>query len=293
MELRILRYFIAIANEKNITRAADILHVTQPTLSRQIKELEDELGTVLLIRGKRSLTLTNDGMLLKKYAEDIVGIANRAEREFLGSKSDVSGSVAIGATEALGGLILAEYMKRFSEKYPEVQFDLYNAMADSIVERLDSGLSDIGLLLEPVDTTKYEFLRFDQNERWGILVNSEHEFFKRESIDVSELLYHPLMLPNRANVRNEILHWIGVEERQLKVIVNYNLLSNVVLAVEVGMGIAVCLNGALAVNHSPKLRFIPLVPERTTRSVLVWRKNHLLNPAAALFVKMISDNYEG
>ncbi len=205
MELRTLRYFIAIANEKSITKAAEILHITQPTLSRQIKDLEDELGTVLLIRGKRSLTLTNDGMLLKKYAADIVGIANRAEQEFLGSKSAVSGSVAIGATEALAGRILANYMKRFSDRHPEVQFELYNAMADSIVERLDSGMSDIGLLLEPVDTTKYEFLRFDRNERWGILVNSEHEFFGRDHVDVSELLSQPLMLPNRPNVRNEIL----------------------------------------------------------------------------------------
>lgn len=292
MELRTLRYFIAIANEKNITKAAEILHITQPTLSRQIKELEDELGTVLMIRGKRSLTLTNDGLLLKKYAEDIVGIANRAEQEFLGSKNSVSGSVAIGATEALGSRILARYMKQFSDKYPEVQFELYNAMADSIVERLDSGLSDIGLLLEPVDTTKYEFIRFDRNERWGILVNSEHEFFKRESVDVGELLSQPLMLPDRPNVRNEILHWLGVEERQLRVIINYNLLSNAVLMVEEDMGVAVCLNGALAVNHSPELRFIPLVPERTTRSVLVWRKNHLLSTAAALFVKMISEDHK-
>lgn len=292
MELRTLRYFIAIANEKNITKAAEILHITQPTLSRQIKELEDELGTVLMIRGKRSLTLTNDGLLLKKYAEDIVGIANRAEQEFFGSKNSVSGSVAIGATEALGSRILARYMKQFSDRYPEVQFELYNAMADSIVERLDSGLSDIGLLLEPVDTTKYEFIRFDRNERWGILVNSEHEFFKRESVDVGELLSQPLMLPDRPNVRNEILHWLGVEERQLRVIINYNLLSNAVLMVEEGMGVAVCLNGALAVNHSPELRFIPLVPERTTRSVLVWRKNHLLSPAAALFVKMISEDHK-
>lgn len=292
MEIRTLRYFIAVANEKNITKAADILHITQPTLSRQIKDLEDELGTVLLIRGKRSLTLTNDGMLLKKYAEDIVGIANRAEQEFLGSKNAVSGSIAIGATEALGGRILAEYMKRFSDKYPDVRFELYNAMADSIVERLDSGLSDIGLLLEPVDTTKYEFLRFDQNEQWGILVNSKHEFFNRDFVDVSELLDKPLMLPNRPNVRNEILHWLGAEERQLRVIINYNLLSNVVLAVEEGMGIAVCINGALAINHSSALKFIPLTPERATRSVLVWRKNHLLNPAAALFVKMISEDRE-
>ena len=292
MEIRTLRYFIAVANEKNITKAADILHITQPTLSRQIKDLEDELGTVLLIRGKRSLTLTNDGLLLKKYAEDIIGIANRAEQEFLTSKSAVSGTVAIGSTEALGGRILAEYMKRFSDKYPDVRFELYNAMADSIVERLDNGMSDIGLLLEPVDTTKYEFLRFDQNERWGVLVNSEHEFFERDHVDVSELLHQPLILPNRPKVRSEILHWLGAEERQLRVIIDYNLLSNVVLTVEAGMGIAICLDGAIAVKHSPELRFIPLVPARVTRSVLVWRKNHLLNPAAALFVKMISEDRE-
>lgn len=164
MELRTLRYFVAVANERNLTRAAEILHVTQPTLSRQIKDLEDELGTVLLIRGKRSLTLTDDGRLFRKYAEDIVEIANRAEREFLGEKGAVSGLVAIGATEALGVCVLAKIMKGFSDKYPEVQFELFNAMADNIKEKLDSGLLDLGLLLEPVDTAKYEFTRLSQKE---------------------------------------------------------------------------------------------------------------------------------
>lgn len=285
-------FVVAVANEKNLTRAAEILHVTQPTLSRQIKDLENELGTVLLIRGKRSLTLTNDGRLFRKYAEDIVEIVNRAEREFLGEKGAVNGLVAIGATEALGGCVLAKIIKDFSDKYPDVQFELFNAMADNIKEKLDSGLLDLGLLLEPVDTAKYEFTRLSQKETWGVLVNSSHRFARRKRLSPSELAVEPLILPNRPNVRGEILHWIGCDERQLKISVNYNLLSNAALLVEEGMGAAVCLDGALAVRHSARLRFIPFVPEHTTRSVLVWRKDHLLNPAAALFVKMALEYIE-
>ena len=287
MELRTLRYFLAVASEKNITRAVDILHVTQPTLSRQIRDLEEELGTTLFIRGKRSLFLTDDGYLFRQRAEDIVELADRTEREFTGRKSTISGFVTLGATESVSARILAGFMKEFSGQYPDVQFNLQNGMADNLLEGIDQGSVDLALVLEPVDTTKYEFLRLPQKERWGVLVNGSHPFAGRDSVNITELPDQPLMLPDRASSRKEILNWMGCDEHQLNILVNYNLLSNTALLVEEGMGIAVCLEGALSIHHSPELRFVPLVPERAIRGILIWKKNHVFNPATSLFIQMI------
>lgn len=287
MELRTLRYFLAVANEKNITKAADILHVTQPTLSRQLSDLERELGTVLVIRGKRSLTLTEDGVLFRQRAEDIVEMADRTEREFAGKKSRVSGAITLGAAESVSAKILAKFMKEFSGQYPEVEFNLVNGMADTLKEWVDQGTVDLALVLEPVDTTKYEFMRLAQKEVWGILVHRSHPFAGRDTVSVRELLDQPLMLPSRASSRREILNWIGEEEHRLNIVVNYNILSNTALLVEEGMGVAVCLDGALSIHHSPELRFIPLVPERFLRSVLIWKRNHVFNAATSLFIQMI------
>lgn len=196
MELRVLRYFLTVVNEENITRAADILHITQPTLSRQLIELERQLGTTLLIRGKRSITLTDDGLLFKQQAEEIVELAEKAENTFIVKKETLTGVIAIGATEAVGGRVLAKYMKRFREKYPKVQFDLYNDMADSIKDKMEKGLLDLGLLLGPVDTNKYEFMRLSKNETWGDSVakgpptgstgDNTRTGFERLSFDSSE-----------------------------------------------------------------------------------------------------------
>ena len=170
MELRVLRYFLTVADEGNITRAADILHVTQPTLSRQMMELEDEMGTPLLIRGKRSVTLTDEGFLFRQQAETIVELADKLEHTFTDRKDIICGTIRIGATEALGGRTLAVYMKEFREKYPNVQFDLYNGMADNIKEMTERGLLDLGLVMEPIDTSKFEYVRLPRKETWGILI---------------------------------------------------------------------------------------------------------------------------
>lgn len=279
MELRTLRYFLTTANEGNITKAAEILHVTQPTLSRQLMELEWELGTTLILRGKKGVTLTDDGLFFRQRAEEIVELADRAEKAFV--ERD-------GATEAIGSRMLAKIMKRFSEKYPLVQFHLYNEMADNIKDKIDKGLVDIGLLLEPVDTSKYEYVRLSQKETWGVLMMDSHSLADRESISVEEIAGYPLILPLRENVRAEILNWLGKEERELSIPLYYTLLSNAVLMVEAGMGCAFCLDGALAIHSSPKLRFIPITPEHTTRSVLLWKKNQLFTPVTSLFIQEIN-----
>ena len=290
MELRVLKYFLTVADEGNITRAADILHVTQPTLSRQLMELEDELGTALLIRGKRSVTLTDEGFLFKQQAEMIVELSDKLEHTFKDQKDVVCGTIRIGASEAVGCRALAAYMKEFREKYPDVQFDLYNGMADNIKEMLERGLLDLGLVLEPVDTAKFEYVRLPQKETWGLLLRKDHELAEKETINVEEIRPYPLIMPGREKAKNEVLHWMQCEERHLNIPAYYNLLSNAALLVEAGMGCAVCLDGALSIHADPDLCFRQLLPEHTTRSVILWKKNHLFSQTASLFVQTIQEH---
>lgn len=288
MELRTLRYFLAAAQEENITRAAELLHITQPTLSRQMMDLERKLGTTLMLRGKNGLTLTDDGIFFRQRAEEIIELADRLEQVFVEKNTDVSGVISIGATESVGSRLFAKLVKQFSDKYPLVRFDLYNEMADYIKDRMDKGLIDVGLLLEPIDTSKYDFLRLSQKETWGVLMRDDHPLSGRESIRPDEIAQYPLILPLRERVRAEILNWLNCEEKDLQIPLNYTLLSNVALLVEEGLGSAFCLDGALAIHSSPKLRFIPIYPEHTTRSVLVWKKNHVFSPATSLFIQEIN-----
>ncbi len=285
MELRTLRYFLTVAQEQNITRAAGILHITQPTLSRQMMDLEKELGATLMLRGKNGLTLTDDGIFFRQRAEEIVELADRLEQNFVERNADVSGLITIGASEAVGGRLFAKMIKQFSDRYPLVQFHLYNEMADNIQDRLDKGLVDVGLLLEPVDTLKYDYLYLSPQETWGILMRDDHPLAGRETVDPEEAAAYPLILPLRERVRREILNWIKREEKDLTIPLSYTLLSNAALMVEAGVGCAFCLDGALAIHSSPRLRFVPMHPGHTTRSVLVWKKNHLFSPATSLFIQ--------
>lgn len=288
MELRTLRYFLTAASEGNITRAADLLHVTQPTLSRQLMDLEKELGTTLVLRGKKGLTLTDDGLFFRQRAEEIVELADLLEQRFAERSDIVNGIINIGASEAIGSRMMAKLIRNFSEKYPLVQFHLYNEMADNIKDRLDKGLADIGLLLEPIDVHKYEYLRLSQKETWGILLRNDHPLANHEVITPEDITECSLILPLREKVREDIINWIGKEEKDLHIPLSYTLLSNAVLLVEEGLGCAFCLDGAIAVHSSPNLKFIPIYPEKTTRSVLVWKKNQLFSPATSLFIQEIN-----
>ena len=287
MELRTLRYFLTAANEGNITRAAEILHVTQPTLSRQLMELERELETTLVIRGKKGLTLTDDGYFFRQRAEEIVSLADRLEQSFAQRNETVSGVISLGATEVVGFRLLAKVIKEFSQKHPMIHFRLYTEMADVIRERIDKGLVDIGLLMEPVDIGKYNFFRLPQRDTWGVLVRRDDPLAQRESLSPREVVSYPLLLPMRKDARNEILGWLGAEEKDLNIPLTVTLLSNAALLVEEGLGLAFCLDGALAAHTNPNLRFIPFSPPHAPHSVLVWKKNHLFSPATALFLQEI------
>lgn len=288
MELRTLRYFLAAAQEENITKAADILHVTQPTLSRQMMDLERELGVTLMLRGKNGLTLTDDGIFFRQRAQEIVELADRLEKSFVERQNNISGMVVIGASETVGSQTLARLIKEFTGKYPAVQFTLYNETVNNIKDRLDKGLVDIGLLLEPVDVTKFDYVRLSQQDTWGLLVRDDHPLTEKESLTADDVAPYPLILPLRDNIRVEIIHWLGRDEKELTIPLFYTLLSNAALMVAEGLGCAFCMDGALAIRSDPRLRFIPLEPRRVTHSVLVWKKNKIFSPATSLFIQEIN-----
>lgn len=288
MELRTLRYFLAAAQEENITKAADILHVTQPTLSRQMMDLERELGVTLMLRGKNGLTLTDDGIFFRQRAQEIVELADRLEKSFVERQNNISGMVVIGASETVGSQTLARLIKEFTGKYPAVQFTLYNETVDNIKDRLDKGLVDIGLLLEPVDVTKFDYVRLSQQDTWGLLVRDDHPLTEKESLTADDVAPYPLILPLRDNIRVEIIHWLGRDEKELTIPLFYTLLSNAALMVAEGLGCAFCMDGALTIRSDPRLRFIPLEPRRVTHSVLVWKKNKIFSPATSLFIQEIN-----
>ena len=219
----------------------------------------------------------------------IVELSDELEHIFKDKKDVVCGTIRIGASEAVGCRALALYMKEFREKYPDVQFDLYNGMADNIKEMLERGLLDLGLVLEPVDTAKFEYVRLPQKETWGLLLRKDHELAEKETLTVEEIRQYPLIMPGRENAKNEVLHWLQCEESHLNIPAYYNLLSNAALLVEAGMGCAVCLDGALSIHADPDLCFRQILPEHTTRSVILWKKNHLFSQAASLFVQTIQE----
>ena len=285
MELRILRYFLAVVREGNITKAAEILHITQPTLSRQLKELEEELGTNLFIRGKREIKLTDEGLLLDQRAKEIIELADKTERQFMEHKNLIGGVISIGCVESRATLFLPELLEKFSIKYPQVQYDLYNGYADDIKEKIDKGLIDIGLLLEPVEISKYDFIRLPHKERWGVLMQKSDPLAQKESITLKDISMFPLIIPKRAIVQNEIANWFDGDFEKIHIFATYNLLFNAILLVEKGLGYAVCLQGALSVRDNSTTCFVPFTPERNTKSVLIWKKNYIFSSASSLFIQ--------
>lgn len=287
MEVRVLRYFLTVAREGNITRAAEILHMTQPTLSRQLAQLEDELNAQLLIRGKRHITLTEEGMRLRRRAEEIVELADRTEQEFALPHEVLSGNISIGSGEASCSEVLAELILSFRELHPMVSFDLYSGNADLLKERLDKGLIDIALLMEPVDVVRYDYLRLNHEEKWGALMRADDPRAQSAFISRDELVTAPLMLSRRLLVQQEIASWLGAEADTLQVVSTHNLIANAARLVERGMGLAITVEGAVSLYDPKRFCFRPIHPPMITRSVMVWKKYQSFNPATTAFLEHI------
>ena len=236
MDLRLLEYFLAVARIGNITRAAEQLHVTQPTISRQLTELEEMLGTTLLIRGKRQVTLTDAGVLFQQRAEEMLNLMEKTRRDLLDQKDLVGGVVALGCVESCVSRMLPEVLGAFSGLYPKVQYELYSADGDDIREKLDRGELDFGILLEPVEAAKYDFIRLPYWETWGIVLRKDDPLARKESLSREDVLALPLILPRREIVQDNIAGWFGVERSQMHIFAGHNLINNAALLAEAGLG---------------------------------------------------------
>lgn len=282
MELRILRYFLTVVREENISRAAETLHVTQPTLSRQISQLEEEVGAPLFVRGKH-LVLTNTGMLVRRRAEEVVALMDKMESE-LKEQEEIEGTITIGSGGQYGDSILPEVMERFRDCYPHVNFDFYTNNADNIKERLDHGLLDFAMLLEPVDVSQYDYVRLKDKTRWGLLVQKEHTLARFHEVPPEAMLGIPLIMTNRASLQKELANWFGVRIEQLNIFATYDVITNVAALVERGYASALTIESAVHVFDPRKLCFLPLKPEMTMHSVFVWKKFSPMFGAAEKFL---------
>lgn len=289
MELRVLRYFLTVARVGNFTRAAELLHITQPTLSRQLANLEERLGTQLLIRGKRKVSLTDAGRLLLQRAEEILTLSDKTEKEFEDLKNLVGGTIAIGSVEAMASKVLSELLKAFYDKYPQVSYHIFSGIGDDIKEKIDKGLLEVGILLEPVNIDEYDFIRLPQKERWGVLTKASSPLAQQESVSSKDLIGVPLLMSARPIVQNEIASWFANDYDDLHIISTFTLISNIISLVENGLGTAVCIEGALEIRGSKDICFRPFSPELQSGCVIVWKKHTIMSPTATRFIQFIKD----
>ena len=285
MELRLLQYFLAVVREENISKAADILHVTQPTLSRQMAQLEEELGAQLFVRG-RHLTLTDAGVMLRRRAEEVVALVDKIESEFE-EKSDLAGEISIGTGGLLAAQMLAPIMQGFREKYPNVQFRLYSNSANHVKERLEQGLLDFGLLLEPIDVTKFDYIRMAEKEKWGLLIPAGHPLADKEHITKEELCSVTITMTDRLSIQKEIENWLGEPISTLNIFAYYNIITNVAMLVDSGIACSLTIEGAVNLFDSRKMVFRPLYPELYMTSVLAWKKFQPNFGAAGQFLEYL------
>ncbi len=290
MELRVLNYFLMTAREENITRAAQVLHVTQPTLSRQLMQLEEELGVKLFARSSHRIILTEEGMLLKRRAQELLSLADKTKAEISHKDEDVTGEIAIGCGELISMTCLARMQMEFYQQYPGVHYDIYSGNADGIKERIENGLLDLGLLLEPVDITKYEFIRMPKKETWGALVRKDSPLAQKAALRPGDFLGIPLMLTKRSIVQNEVMNWFGKYAERLEIVSTYNLMYNTAMMVKNGLGTALCLKSESSYED---MCFIPLEPALELSSVLAWKKHQIFSPATTLFIHYVKKCIKG
>lgn len=273
MELRVLRYFLTVAREQSFTKAAEQLHLTQPTLSRQLAALEEEVGKKLFIRKGKSLSLTEEGLLLKRRALEILDLEERVFDELKGEEELIEGKVTIGCGEFSAVEDFALICKRYHEKYPRVQIVIHTSTADDIYEMMNKGLVDIGLFMEPVDTEGLDYIRLKDTDRWAVTMRPDDPLASKEVITKEDLLDKPLILPERLGVQSDLANWFGKDFDKLNILMLSNLGTNAALMVRAGLGYQVSIEGAAKYWRRELLVQKRLFPEITADIVVAWRRN--------------------
>lgn len=289
MELRVLKYFLMAAREQNITKAAQALHITQPTLSRQLMALEEELGVKLFERSSHSISLTGDGLLLKRRAQEIVSLEEKTVRE-LALENTLGGELEIGSGEFKSFSVFSDMMLAFREQNPNVSFRLYSGNADNIKERIENGILDMGVLSYPVDISRYEFVHIPKSETWGILVHRDFEIAGKEFVTPQDLAEIPLLMPGRRLVQSEIENWFGDFYDKLNVFAVYDLQYNAAVMAQKKVGAVLTIE---LKSRYDNLKFIPFYPELKSGVVLVWKKNRVRSASAEAFVSFAKEYLGG
>lgn len=281
MELRVLNYFLAIAREENFTKAANILHVTQPTLSRQIADLERELGVKLFNRSNHNIVLTEDGMILKRRAQEILSLADKTKRDFLQKDDALSGTISIGSGEFRSTEYLAKIIAEFRNKYPNVKYEIYSGNANNIRDYIERGLLDIGLMSEPIDMRKYNFVSMPVKEQWGVFAPGDSPLSAKESISPEDLKGMTIVTATGDFNQSRIGKWLGDYREQVEIAATANLPYNEAVLAKENIGVMLSINLNCIYEN---LRFIPLRPVLEVSTVLAWKKEQIFPAATSAFI---------
>ena len=294
MEFRLLEYFLAVAREQNITAAAESLHISQPALSTQLKALETELGKQLLIRGvkgSRKVILTEEGMILRKRAEEMVSLMRRTEEEISGSNETISGNVFIGTGETETVRLFAQVAKKMQQKYPDIRYHISSGNAEHVLEYLDKGLIDFGLLFTEIDSQKYEAIPVPVKDTWGVLMRKDSPLAEKENICPEDLWDKPLIVSHQKGDDVYLNQWLQRKESELHIVATYNLLFNASLLVDEGLGYALCYDKLINTQGS-SLCFRPFSPRLEARGFIIWKKYQVFSKAAKYFLQCLNEMIE-
>lgn len=296
MEIRVLRYFLAIAREGSITNAANLLHLTQPTLSRQIHDLEKELGQKLFTRGSHSMTLTAEGMVLRKRAEEIISMVDKTEAEFNYMENAIGGDIYIGGGETDAVKLVAQIAKQLRESYPGIRYHLYSGNSDDVTERLDKGLLDFGILIQPANITKYDYINIPAKDTWGVVMRKDSPLAEKNVIHKEDLLDVPLICSRQAISQersgNEFAQWFGEDFDKLDIVTTFNLVYNAAIMVDAGIGYAVTIDKIANTSENSSLCFRPLEPRLDSGLNIVWKKYQVFSSAAEIFLERLRQDFE-
>ncbi len=295
MEFRVLRYFLTVAKEGSITAAANSLHLTQPTLSRQLQDLEKELGQKLFIRGKYRVCLTPEGMMLRKRAEEIVDMVEKTEAEFQSIKNIVGGDIYIGCGETESMKHIAEVMKEIQAQYPDIKFHIFSGNAEDVTEKLDKGLLDFGVLIQPIDLSKYDNITLPDKDVWGVIARKDSVLAQKDAATLKDLTNVPLItsrqMSKKYSAESGFLNWFGKEFEHLNISATYNLVYNAAIMVDAGIGYAITLDKLINTTNS-NLCFRPLSPKLESGLDIVWKKYQVFSPAAKLFLEKLQEKFQ-
>ena len=291
MEVRVLKYFLAVAREQSFSKAAEALFLSQPTLSRQLRDLEDELGKQLFIRGSRKITLTEEGMILRKRAEEIVELIDKAEQEVrLTDDEEITGTIYIGAGETHAISLIARTADRLSVQYPNIRYNFYSADGVDVAERLDKGLIDFGIMFEPTDISRYDSIPIPIHDTWGLLMRRDLPLAEKEFVEPRDLWDIPMIVSRQMDDGSALSVMLGKTDGLLNIKAQYNLVYNASVMVSEGMGYALCFDRLINVSGDSNLCFRPLYPKTEAVCHFVWKKYPVFTKAAQKFLEQFQQD---